>query len=442
MTLFASIFLACLAFVNWRHSRSILFPPVVFCILWASILMGLVLSGDYFYRLTAVTLLACTLGCLAFSAGAIGFNSLHRIARFRGWRSRSVLADRSMLRTIDLVFVAFVCLYPFYWRMLTVIGEGSQAVNLFQTVRLQMVQQDVGGFGGFYPYRYVLECVVVMTLIVCTETCRQRLSNWRLALWIALMLAFYIPTGSRLGSLVTLLGVLAVFTFVQNRVPLLATLSVTMAVLAVFSVTAISLGKGGSLYASTSQNISGVAHSFQLYALGGIVACDQRLQSPPEQSDDIPSLHFFTSVAAALGLHSQTPPRIQPEISIPWRTNVYSIYYSYLVDFGWAGMFAVFFGLGAAFSVLYSAAVKGRPEAVTLLGLGCSYLVFTCSGDPFITSLSSCIQATLLVLMIYNVAPLLRLCKVAHSRPPTLRRGQNRAFHGNIARHYHRELEH
>ena len=63
------------------------------------------------------------------------------------------------------------------------------------------------------PYKYVFEALMVMTLIVATETCRLGISKWRLFLWIALMLAYNLPTGARLGPLVVLAGVLAVFAF-------------------------------------------------------------------------------------------------------------------------------------------------------------------------------------------------------------------------------------
>ena len=404
--------------------------------------MGLVLSGDFFYRLSAVTPFICSLGCLAFSAGAFPFNSVHRAGRFRGWRSRPVLEDKLTLRTIDFVFVACVAFYPSYWHMLTVIGQKSPAFNMLHAVRIEMVQGDIGKSVGLGFYNYFIEFLRVMTLIVATETCRLRLSKWRLILWITLLLAFCVPTGSRLGSLVALAGVLAIFTFVKNRIPLLPTCLVIATFLGVFSLAAIVLEKGGSLDASPSENIGGVARSFQVYALGGIVACDQLLQSPPEYPEEAHSLHFFYAVAAALGLHTKAPGIVDLEVLIPWRINVYSVYYYYLEDLGWIGMCAAFFVLGSVLAGLHRAAAMGRPEAITLLGLGCSYLVFPCAGDPFILGLSSCIQSTALVLIIYNVAPLLRLFKLASATPPTLGGGQNRVFRGNIARHYHCELEH
>jgi oligosaccharide repeat unit polymerase len=313
---------------------------------------------------------------------------------------------------------------------------------MFQAVRTEMVQGDLGKSVGLGVYSYLIEFLSVMTLIVATETCRLRLSKWRLGLWITLMLAFCVPTGSRLGLLIAAFGVLGIFAFVKNRISLLATLSVSIAVLAIFAVPAITLGKGGSLYASSLENIGGVARSFQVYALGGIVACDQLLQSPPEQPEEARSLHFFYAVAATLGLHTRVPNQTDVEVLIPWKTNVYSVYYHYLEDFGWTGMCAAFFVLGAAFAGLHGAAATGRPEAITLLGLGCSYLVFTCAGDPFFWGLSSCIQCIAIVLIIYNVAPLLRVLKLASATRPTVGGGQNRVFHGNITRHYHCELEH
>lgn len=423
MTLLASIFIAALAFLNWRYSRSLLFPSVIFCLVWASILMGLVLSGDAFYRLSSLAPGVCALGCLAFSAGGMIANPLRGPCTFQRWRLRTVRENRWTLRAIDLLFVIFAGLYPLYWLRLAAMGHGSVGLALLQQVRAQMVEGDLGNSAGLGPFRYVLAALIVITLTVTTETCRLHLSKWRLFLWIVLTMAYNIPTGSRLSSLVVLFGVFAIFAFARNRIPLLPAFSIGIAVIIVFAVVAIVLGKGGDLNASPMENASGVARSLQVYALGGIVACDQVLQKPLQRPEEAPSLRFFYALADSLHLHSSAPPELLPYVSTPSETNVYSIFYAYFQDFGWAGMSALFMGLGMGLSSLYRVAVRGRPEAVALLGLSCAYLVLTCSGDAFLSGLSACVQSATLVVLIYNLVPLLRWCNVTFSPSPKLGSG-------------------
>jgi oligosaccharide repeat unit polymerase len=418
MTLLVAVLIAVLALLCWFHSRSLLFPPLVFCSVWAGVLIALALSGDAFYPLSNLTLFLCALSCLAFSAGGIAFSCLHGGGKPRQMGFRSAQEDRGTLWTIDALFVVFAGLYPFYWERLAAIGQGSVGLYLLQAVRTEMTQEDMGSKVGLGVFSYVLFTSILITLIVTTETCRLKLPRWRFFLWIALTMAYNIPTGARLGSLVLMFGVFAIFAFVKGRFPFVAALSIGICVLFIFAVVSIVLGKGGSLENSPLENVRGVTQSLQVYTLGGIVACDQLLQHSPETSDKAPSLHFFYEVGAALGLNSPAPPLRKREVLTPWTTNVYSIYYDYLLDFGWVGISIIFIALGAAMTSLHRLAVMGSPEAITLLGLGCSYLILTCAGDPFIVGLSACIQSVALVLLIYNLVPLLRWCTLLRSPSP------------------------
>jgi oligosaccharide repeat unit polymerase len=423
MTFLTSAFIAGLAFLNWRYAKSLVFPPVVFCLVWAGILMGLVLSGDTFYQLGFATMAICSLGCLSFSVGGIALNPACRPGTFKRWHPRSPLEDQWTLRTIDILFVAFICLYPIYWLRLAAIGHGSVGIELLRSVRTEMVEGDLGNAAGLGFFRYVMSALIVITLIVTTETCRLRLSKSRLFLWIILGMAYNVPTGSRLSSLIVLFGVLAIFAFVQSRIPILPAVSIGLAVAVIFSVAAVALGKGGNLNESPLENAESVARSLQVYVLGGIIACDQTLQKPPNLPREARSLRFFYAVADVLGRSESEASTLLPYVNTPSETNVYSVYYGYLRDFGWAGVSALFLCLGAALAGVYRAAARGRPEAVTLLGLTSAYLVLTCEGDPFIAGLSACIQSAALVIVLYNLVPLLRWCNVGFSSSPKMEEG-------------------
>ena len=419
MTLLVAISIAVLALLCWFHSRSLLFPPLVFCSVWAGVLITLALSGNAFYPLSDLTLFLCALSCLAFSAGAIAFNCLHGGGTFRLMKLEPVQKGSGTLRTVDALFVVFAGLYPFYWMRLAAIGHGSVGLYLLQAVRAELVQEDLGSSAGLGIFNYVLSASILTTLIVTTETCRLHLPKWRLFLWIALTMAYNIPTGARLGSLVLMFGVFAIIVFIKGRIPFVATLSIAMSVLFIFALVSVVLGKGGSMDNSPLENVKGVTQSLEIYVAGGIVACDQLLQHSLEPSGKAPSLHFFYEVGNALGLNSPAPQLRRREIWTPGTTNVYSIYYDYLQDFGWVGMSIIFFALGATLANLHRRAVMGSPEAITLLGLGCSYLVLTCAADPFIVGLSACIQSVALVLLIYNLVPLLQWCTLLRSPSPS-----------------------
>src|ERR1700690_2685537 len=71
MTLAAGIFLALLAAVNFRVRRSWFYPPALFSVWWAVLLIVLWLSGDVFYPLSLNSLAIYTPVAMAFTVGGL-----------------------------------------------------------------------------------------------------------------------------------------------------------------------------------------------------------------------------------------------------------------------------------------------------------------------------------------------------------------------------------
>ena len=405
MTFCCALLISVCAFANWRRFRSVLCPPVIFSGLWAVILFGLVLSGGDFYPLGAETLLLCFASVLCFS---IGWRLVppHRRRSHRGLETMNNSSQRLyVLRTLDVFLGLFVAALPFYWTQLSAINQASGDPNFLRSVRAEMVLSDTGhGTLGFDSFRYVLPLLILMTLIATVESYRGRKRKWRIVAWIIVSFAYFIPTGSRLAAMVLLVGVLCAVRLSSGRLRPRAVLAACVVFVAIFAFAAIALGKGGSRYAERWENVSGVARSFRLYAFGGIVACDQLIQiGAPTRGGQIKSLRFFYALGNALGLDVDVPAAIDAPVPTPDEINVYSVYYYYFKDFGWSGVVTIFVALGVVLRVLFDHALSGRPEAMVLYSLGSAFLVFTCSGDPFLSGLSSCIQATVEVFLVYNL---------------------------------------
>lgn len=409
MTLGCALLVSACAYANWWLFRSVLCPPVIFSGVWAAILFGLVLSGSDFYALGLTTLGLCLLSVLSFSVGCQLVPPLRRKV-YRDLEARNTPFERTyLLRILDISLGLFVAALPLWWSGLNAISQASGDPNFLRSVRSEMVLSDTGGGTfGFELVKYVLPILIVMTLIATVESYRGRERKWRIVAWTIVSLSYYLPTGSRLAAMVLLIGVLYAVSFSSGRLRLRTVLAVSLVFVSVFSLAAIQLGKGGSLDADIAENLSGVARSFRLYALGGIVACDQLIRTAAVTSGgQIRSLRFFYLVGKALGVDVDVSRTVDLEVPTPDITNVYSIYYKYFDDFGWLGVGTIFVGLGALLRLLFNHALSGRPEAMVLSSLGCAYLVATCVGDPFLLGLSSCIQATAEVFLVYSFSRML-----------------------------------
>src|SRR5579863_4359098 len=71
MLFLAILILTLLVFVNYIIGRrSIFYPPLVFCCVWAGTLVVIWIAGDFYYPLLPETLLIFACGGLAFSVGS------------------------------------------------------------------------------------------------------------------------------------------------------------------------------------------------------------------------------------------------------------------------------------------------------------------------------------------------------------------------------------
>ncbi len=418
MTLGFAFLLAGITLANWMHFQRVLCPAVIFSGVWAAILFGLVLSGSAFYSLSPATLALCTVSITCFSIGSRLVPSPRRTPN---------PAEKSYtLPVVDACLVALVSLFPLYWERLNTIGMSSGDPNFLRKIRADLVLNDVGEGGmGLGPFRYIIPLLVVFTLIATVECYRARKGKWRIAVWMLLSLAYFLPTGSRLGAMILLISVVCAISLSSGRLRLHTALLFVLLFTMVFSFAAVELEKGGSPYSTLEENVSGVTYSFRLYALGGIVACDQLLSSNTEPtSGQINSLRFFYAFSRTIGLPVTVPANVEISVQTPELTNVYSIYYYYFEDFGWLGLMAIFICLGSLLGFVFNRALRGFPEAIVLSSVACAYLVFTCSGDPFLNGLSPCIQTTAEVFAVYFVARLLR--RAARRRTARVRSHQQR----------------
>ncbi len=177
----------------------------------------------------------------------------------------------------------------------------------------------------------------------------------------------------------------------------------SLAFLICFAIPAVLLGKGGSLGAGLTENLAGVLNSLQVYTLGGLVAFDSVVNFSFTFTDAyIPTLRFFYKIANLFGANIYIPVVNMQNVLTPQPTNVYTIYSSYFLDFGWGGIVIIPFALGLLSVLIYKQAIKHNPEGIVLYGILLGSLVVSCANEAFLTALSSWLQAIVIMILLYK----------------------------------------
>jgi len=95
-------------------------------------------------------------------------------------------------------------------------------------------------------------------------------------------------------------------------------------------------------------------------------------------------------------------PIILPFAPTPALTNSTPSTLRIFADFGLIGIGVLMCFHGFVVTMLYQAAIRGRPEAIILFGLAVAALVVSAAADGFLVTLSYWIQAVLCTLAVYR----------------------------------------
>lgn len=390
----------CLVAINYRISRSWLYPPVVFTVLWSIVLFCLILSGDFFYHISAPTLLIFFLGSLAFSVGGV-------LSLARKTRLRAVVTSESRwtCRVLDTSLLLLVISLPFYIERLRHLSAMSGVSDFWVGLRIHTSTGFQDNGLGIFSYITMLGTLASLAAVI--QLMKSAYPRWRTYLLLFVAFSYGFLSTARTGTIMLLFAVSCVLALGGKLKP--KTISILAIVLVVlFVAPAFLLGKGISKSDTISENVVGMRENMQMYFLGGPVAFDQSTSGAGQRVSGGKSLIFFLRLLHSLGFSgaNSVPSIIYNYSYTPRLTNLYTVYFPYYTDFGLTGVVAIMFSLGAALTFAYRFAAGGNPIFIVLFSLGFSMLILTSGGDWFLTSLSVWIQATLFSLLLYKIPPL------------------------------------
>lgn len=407
-----------LVLLNYRLSRSILYPPFIFCAMW--------LLDISLYRLQLVEMnvihsetfiIVCT-GAVLFSLGGIsGLLVPGTLIRTRLVLIRQRGAQRRQSSKFVRYFVILICAVGlcFIVRRTFSLGAGGVGGSLLARARNAAVESANSGVGEFPIFEYLLLWSVYLSVFFQLE--RRDLSSW---VMVGITLVGCIFNSSRVEILLLISALTCLYLLKERRYSFIAAIRFIrwpiLAFVAMWSVLLFTT-KNASAY---GDSLGGIVLLFLVnYIVGPVVALDYVLGHPAEYVG-MPhhTFKFFLSIASALHLIQYAPPpSFDAYVPVPFPTNVYTIYKFYITDFGLYGALVAMLLIGFFHTLLYRKALTGSKFAVYLFALTIYPAIMVIFDEQY-AAFGSYLDILLIgsIYTVLSTAPMLRLPRL-RTRP-------------------------
>ena len=285
MTLGISLVILAIAGLNRWIGKSVLYPPVLFSLVWAFSLFLVYQGGRAFFPLAGDTLLFYLWGVCAFAVGgALGLAIWFLRTEPRPSRGANMPASRSVAihRSLDVLLLLLLFALPFYIKRLLDLASGTAIADFWMGIHSRLT--DYSTEEGSHTVSLLDNCVVlslVVAMVACREDDGTRPRRLRVILATTIALAYALLRGERAGAIILLLSLLAISWMRGRKIKWKFLLVVTSAFFAVFIAIAFLLEKGYvERDAALRENIPALVEQVEWYAAGGLVAFDQVFHDP------------------------------------------------------------------------------------------------------------------------------------------------------------------
>ena len=386
MDAFVSVFLLFLVLANYRLSRSVLYPPFVFCAMWLLDVALYNLHLAEMDRMHNETFTIIAAGAALFTIGGLLAKTVPGI-----WiRTRVVLvgqklrplADPRRTRWIKLLLILAVVAGVLYVLHTTIVnaraGVGSNFLARARSAGLASSGQSEQ-HRSIVPY-LILWAVYLTALFQIEE--RDK------AFWAVGTIAFFacILSGGRTQLLLLISAVTCIHLLRSGQISFRSAVRFAkwpaLGFLLLW-VVLIFVNKDTSGFGSSIAQIIG--RFLVGYIVGPMVGLDYFLRHPLEYAGAPEhTFKFFLSIAASFHLIQYAPPsEFDTFVNVPFPTNVYTVYKFYMTDFGLYGALAVMLIIGFLHTLLYRKARTGSKLGIYFFSLTLYPLVMVIFDDQY-----------------------------------------------------------
>lgn len=353
---------AAMTVLNYWRSRSVLYPPFIFCFMWLFDLATYRMNLIDVYPLHSDTLAIVTGGAAVFSVGGL-VASLTPKLLLRAHFIPEGGEQSPLIRNI-LMGVVLCGLPLFFYQVYKISEQGLGATLLMRAREVEVEAAQNGEQIGSFVLDYFVIFSSLVALLFGTEK-----RDWKFWVVTGVSAVGCILSTGRTNLLLLVAGLCAIKLLQEHKEkfwPALKTLRWPVALFVILYVALIFTNKDTQ---GLSGGATGIASYFVLsYIVGPLAAFDAVVQSPG--SFAVTASHVFEfpyKLAASLHLLSYTaPPKLDTFVKVPFPTNVYTVYKFYFLELGVAGTLATMLAIGFLHSLLFEKAKEGSRVAVFL----------------------------------------------------------------------------
>lgn len=413
MLYFSLVGLASLLAINLSLGRSLLFPPALFSAMWLLNLFVLWVIGDLFFRVSDTACLVYLLGAVSFAVGGLIILHTGRVHKRSIDASAMAPTDRKWVHSsLDLVLLILVAAFPIYLQIARQVA-GNVSLGIMLTV---IRANEVDAEAGADPFGFAAN-LTVLALLCAPAIIYESDGSWRWRLRsiiaVILVLAYGILTGSKQNALIVF--VLFFVSWIRSgrlRLRILALSTAVVVTLFSVGIFFVNLASNAEAVGGAGGAVRRVANTVLAYWLGGVVAFSRVAEEPDSIKVTQNIWRFFLELGRNLGFDV-----VVPTLHLPYTTisgdpsikflgiNVYTIYFSYFPDFGWAGVIIGMMFVGAITTAVWKRATGGSAPFSLIYASLCLGIVLSFFADYFWLNLNFYIKASLFYATLYVLIP-------------------------------------
>jgi oligosaccharide repeat unit polymerase len=377
--------LLALTLVNYRTCRDLRYPPFIFSVLWLVVTTFYYVSPIPINPIGFSTALIFVVVIFSFTGG--------------GWLAFLLRApglpvpDENVVRSTGLsshpririfLLIASVCLLPVLIMKAKQLADQSGFENLLIGLRVELFSEGSVGY-GFLGNATMLSYFT--TFVYAIEKSDRILERLEYYLSVAVS-SVYAVLGAGRTSVFLIIVVLTGIRAMREGLRIRRLAAGAAVFLLCFGFFAISLGKGGDLQASWSENLTSVQESLVQYALGPLPAFDRvvRTGADPQYGRNV-FLDVLNLSRRLTGRPIISP--IQQEVTVPFPTNVYTAIHPVYLDFGVLGVVLAFGLIGAASAYFYRRAIAGDRLFIFYYSISLFPLLYSTFSDQYFAPMLS-----------------------------------------------------
>ena len=378
MLIAAILALLLLTVLNYRiGSKAALYPPVVFCFVWAADLALIWVCGDFFYPLSPPTLAIFVCGCFFFSLGSW----LALLWPMKMPRVPSELSNTAN-RILTMAVIAIVLAIPLALRWLMSISA-DKGTNFFGAVySVLSVEENQTDFAA----SVFLNLSTFSNIIALIAFYERSRSKWRAVTAVFAALCLNVMGGGRTGFTTLILALMGIDWLKNRRIRWKLIIALALLLVLLSSTIVYFVQKGGvRTEASFQENLGPIIQTFASYGAGGVVAFDRVIRQPNIVEHNWQVDRVLLQTLDKFGTHFRVPPITADFVTIgphQQMQNVYTLYFAYL-DLGYPGMMLTLLIVAFCLTLLYRRAIGGGRMAVLFYGFFFGGLMLSIYFEPF-----------------------------------------------------------